>query len=325
MKSSLSFVSETAAQKKEVILRAAVSKPKEVPVSRAGRRVEQTIRDEDLIFIYQNAKSYWVETEESLFALKYRGADRDCRSGVVSQSLAVHILEDQIGSEKSAEHDTLETITLALTKAYQYALMYPTLKFAMSELGFPKGFDIKKDEVIFNLKSAPSNLILSGEWQNIREKQLGLKKSARLVISGTALGVNNSFVYEEIEEEIAYLRDEGFTEITLFHFGLYGGGSSRGDIRIPVACAKLMKDVDVDFYRITFDREGYENSGHDLFAYLNAWAATHVLHFQPAGSKDEFDYASYYESRGISCRELLLSNQQANTINGDFLAYCPEK
>ena len=218
MKSSLSFVSETAAQKKEVILRAASSKPKDVPVSRSGRRVEQTIRDEDLIFIYQNAKSHWVETEESLFALKYRGADRDCRSGVVSQSLAVHILEDQIGSENSAEHDTLETITLALTKAYQYALMYPTLKFAMSELGFPKGFEIKKDEVIFNLKSAPSNLILSGEWQNIREKQLGLKKSARLVISGTALGVNNSFVYEEIEEEIAYLRDEGFTEITLFHF-----------------------------------------------------------------------------------------------------------
>lgn len=270
MKSSLSFVSESAAQKKDVILRAAVTKPKETPVSRSGRRVEQTIRDEDLIFIYQTAKSSWVESEESSFALRYRGADRDYRSGVVSQSLAVHILDDQAAMNNKAEHDSLESVTLALTKAYQYALMYPTLKFAMSELGFPKGFDIKKDEVIFNLKSAPSNLLLSGEWQNIREKQLGLSKSARLVISGTALGVNNSFVYEEIEEEIAYLREEGFSDITLFHFGLYGGGSSRGDIRIPVACAKLMKDVDVDFYRITFDRDQYEKAGHDLFAYLNA-------------------------------------------------------
>lgn len=304
--------------RKEAILRAASESPRSARRKDDDRRVEQTVRDDEFVFIFPCAPNQWVETPDSIFAQRYRGADPTYLGGVCNQSLAVPVFkrscENAIADKVVPDFLSPSEVSLAVTKAVQYALLYPTLKFALTELGFSYPPSMLGDELIHDLSGLPSNLLLSGRWHAIKERQQGKKKSARLAVSGLAMGVKDDFVYDEIEEEIKYLRSEGYEEVSLFYFGLHGAPNSRGDIRIPVSCAKLMNAQNVDFFRITFDRQKYSESSDQMFAYLNSWAATHILHFQPVHDKENFDTLAYYQSRGIESRELLLNNYKGSTF-----------
>lgn len=303
MKTNIQQSTLAVKTKSAVIERAAaITEKPEVVISESGRRVEHTIRDEEFILCYPTGRDFWFPCVDSEFAKRFRGADPEYFGSVCGQSLGIPVYE-KLG--ESFGVGDADQVSLAITKAYQYALMYPSITFFMSELSFPNKNVSYVEEALLELRGAPDNILLSGHWQNRREEKLGKEKTARLVISGTAAGVNDSFVLEEIEAEIEYLRDEGFKEIQLFYFGLYGIGNARGDIRIPVACAKLMKSCDVEFYRVTFDRDKYLSAPPQMFAYLNCWAATHALHFTPMNSAPKFDFMKYYKDKNVSARELL--------------------
>lgn len=303
MRSILEKNTVSGSQRNEVILKAASAVPRQLAKSESGRRVEHTIRDEEMIFCYPTGTGEWINCVDSEFAKKFRGADPEFFGSVCEQSLGLPVFEKFNGQWSIGGEDQ---VSLAITKAYQYALMYPTVKFFLSELNLKNAKVDALEEILLQLRGAPENLLLSGRWQNRREEKLSIKKSARLAISGTAAGVNDEFVYEELEAEIEYLREEGYEDISLFHFGLYGIGNSRGDIRIPVCCAKLMKSADVDFYRVTFNREKYGTAPAGMYAYYCGWAATHVLHFTPKNSRSDFDFMGYYETLGIKARELVV-------------------
>lgn len=276
------------------------------------RATETTVRDDELILMYPTGKDFWYNDETTEFAARFRGAKKDYSASLVNQSLAVPILTRS--AEGHINHVGPEELYLAVTKAFSFALMYPNLTFLLSDLAFPKKLPLIADDLIFELRGCPSNVFMPGHWKNLSEEQMRIPKSARLVISGSAVGVNDSFVLDEIEAEVEYLRDQGYTDITLLNFGLYGIGNSRGDIRIPVCCAKVMKSHNVKFVRATFDRDRFINVPPSFYAFFNAQVATHILHFQPVSTRGIFDFMGYYNSKQIESRELLLVNQQAKSL-----------
>lgn len=276
------------------------------------RATETTVRDDELILMYPTGKDFWYNDETTEFAARFRGANRDYSASLVNQSLAVPVLTRS--AEGHIKHLGPEELYLAVTKAFSFALMYPNLTFLLSDLAFPKKLPLIADDLIFELRGCPSNVFMPGHWKNLSEEQMRTPKSARLVISGSAVGVNDSFVLDEIEAEVEYLRDQGYTDITLLNFGLYGIGNSRGDIRIPVCCAKVMKSHNVKFVRATFDRDKFINVPPSFYAFFNAQVATHILHFQPVSTRGIFDFMGYYNSKQIESRELLLVNQQAKSL-----------